>query len=322
MRMKFCYFYKKIFMNLLPGHSSKPTVQLIWFLVLVFVSALFTYLLGLLLAIPLFTGSLEGVQSQLSQPASAGNLNLLLYFQFVSQVGIFVIPPLLFGWLIKKNNLYYFQLDRWPLFRSLFYVFLIAFTILPVINVLALWNQELQLPEAFARLQEWIESREGAAQEITQLILGRSSYNALAVNLFVIALIPAIGEELFFRGVLQKTFANMFNNMHVSIIVTSILFSALHMQFFGFLPRMLLGLLFGYYFYWSRSLWLPIFAHFINNGAAVVVAFLAARGQVDMNYEEFGNYNQQIPLIVLNTLLSIALLAFIYRMERKRKQHE
>lgn len=309
-------------MNLLPGHSSKPTVQLIWFLVLVFVSALFTYLLGLLLAIPLFTGSLEGVQSQLSQPASAGNLNLLLYFQFVSQVGIFVIPPLLFGWLIKKNNLYYFQLDRWPLFRSLFYVFLIAFTILPVINVLALWNQELQLPEAFARLQEWIESREGAAQEITQLILGRSSYNALAVNLFVIALIPAIGEELFFRGVLQKTFANMFNNMHVSIIVTSILFSALHMQFFGFLPRMLLGLLFGYYFYWSRSLWLPIFAHFINNGAAVVVAFLAARGQVDMNYEEFGNYNQQIPLIVLNTLLSIALLAFIYRMERKRKQHE
>ena len=114
----------------------------------------------------------------------------------------------------------------------------------------------------------------------------------------------------------------MFNNMHVSIIVTSILFSALHMQFFGFLPRLLLGLLFGYYFYWSRSLWLPIFAHFINNGAAVVVAFLAARGQIDINYEEFGNYNQQIPLIVLNTLLSIALLAFIYRMERKRKQHE
>lgn len=69
-------------------------------------------------------------------------------------------------------------------------------------------------------------------------------------------------------------------------------------------------------------MWLPIFAHFVNNGAAVIVAFLAARGQVEMNYEEFGNYNQQTPIIVLNTLLSVALLFFIQRLEKKRKQSQ
>lgn len=309
-------------MSIIPGKTSKPVVQLFWFFVFVFTATLFTYLLGMLLAIPLFSSSLEGIQTRMGQTPSETNLKLLLYFQFISQLGIFIIPPLLFGWFIKKNNFYFFQFDRWPLLRSAFYVFLIAFTILPVINVLALWNQELQLPEVFLQMQDWIESRELAAKEVTQLILGRTSYSALTVNLIVIALIPAIGEELFFRGVLQKTFAEWFNNIHISILVTSILFSALHMQFFGFLPRLMLGLLFGYYFYWSRSMWLPIFAHFVNNGAAVIVAFLAARGQVEMNYEEFGNYNQQTPIIVLNTLLSVALLFFIQRLEKKRKQSQ
>ncbi|MDZ7777205.1 MAG: CPBP family intramembrane glutamic endopeptidase [Bacteroidales bacterium] len=146
----------------------------------------------------------------------------------------------------------------------------------------------------------------------------RTSYGALAANLLLIAVIPAIGEELFFRGVLQKVFTDWFSNAHAGIIITSVLFSALHMQFFGFLPRFVLGVLFGYYFYWSRSLWLPIFAHFINNGAAVVVAFLAARGSVDVDYEEFGSYNQESALVGIYFLLSMLLIFFVFRQEQVR----
>lgn len=305
-------------MKLLPDTNTSAPVQLLWFLFIVFLSGLFTYLLGLLLAVPVFGLTMNELQVALAEGASPTNLNIFLYFQFISQAGIFIVPPLLFGWLVKKNNLFFFHLDRAPAGRSLFYVFLIAFTILPIINVFATLNQELQLPEAFEALQKWMEIREVAAQEITQQFLGRTSIKALLINLFLIAVIPAIGEELFFRGVLQKTFTSWFKNAHLAILITSILFSALHMQFFGFLPRMMLGLLFGYYFYWSRSLWLPIFAHFVNNGAAVIVAFLAARGTVETNYEDFGNYNQQLPVIVLNTVISIAMLFFIYREESKR----
>lgn len=305
--------------DLFPHSPKKPVYQMLWFLLIVFVVMLFTYLIGLVLAVPVFGMSIAELQSAMSAPPSEREVSVLSYFQLISQLGIFVLPPLVFGYLLKKNIKYYFHLEKAPRQRSYLYVFLLAFTILPVINILSYWNQQMQLPEMFQHIQQWMEVREGAARELTALFLDRTSYMALAANLFLIAIIPAIGEELFFRGVLQKVFTGWFNNAHAGIFITSVLFSALHMQFFGFLPRFVLGMLFGYYFYWSRSLWLPVFAHFINNGAAVVVAFLAARGTVEMNYEEFGSYNQHSAIIVMNTLLSIFLIFFVFREEYQRR---
>jgi|AntRauTorckE6833_2_1112554.scaffolds.fasta_scaffold02174_4 membrane protease YdiL (CAAX protease family) len=304
--------------NLFPEAHPKPVYQLLWFLVIIFVVMLFTYLVGMVLAVPLFKMSIAELQSAMGAQLSERQLSLMLYFQFISQIGIFVLPPLFFGYLLKKNVKYFFHFDKMPRQRSLLYVFLIAFTILPVINILAHWNQQMQLPEIFQHLQQWMEAREEVARELTRLFLERTSYGALAANLLLIAVIPAIGEELFFRGVLQKVFTDWFSNAHAGIIITSVLFSALHMQFFGFLPRFVLGVLFGYYFYWSRSLWLPIFAHFINNGAAVVVAFLAARGSADVDYEEFGSYNQESTLVAIYFLLSMLLIFFVFRQEQVR----
>lgn len=298
--------------------NMSPGRQLFIFLFLTLGVALFTYLLGMLLAVPIFGLSMDSLQNELT--SSDGNINLLVYLQFISQLGVFVFPPIIFILLMKKSLLGYFQLNHLASFRTFFYVFLVAFTILPVINIIASWNQQLQLPEFLSGMQSWMEQKELAAEEITRRFLSRTSYEALIMNLVVIALIPAIGEELFFRGVIQKVFSEWFKNAHIAILVTAILFSALHMQFFGFLPRMVLGLLFGYYFYWTKSLWVPIVAHFINNGGAVIVAFKSARGEMNMDYEDFGSYNGNTTLILLNLALTVFMLFFIYRQEVLRKR--
>jgi membrane protease YdiL (CAAX protease family) len=95
----------------------------------------------------------------------------------------------------------------------------------------------------------------------------------MIINLFIIAILPAVGEEFFFRGVLQKILIKLFKSGHVAIWVTAFIFSAMHFQFFGFVPRFILGLIFGYLFFWSGTLWLPVISHFINNAVPVIMAY-------------------------------------------------
>ena len=126
---------------------------------------------------------------------------------------------------------------------------------------------------------------------------------------------PAIGEEFFFRGVLQRLFSEWFRNAHVAIIVTAFIFSAIHFQFYGFIPRFLLGLFLGYMFYWSGTLWLPIIIHFINNGLAVLVAFLAARGLLNVDFETFGSSENWF----VNVSSIVIISALIFLLFRLRK---
>jgi membrane protease YdiL (CAAX protease family) len=122
---------------------------------------------------------------------------------------------------------------------------------------------------------------------------------------------------LLFRGLLQRLIREWLGNVHVAVFISAFLFSALHMQFFGFLPRMMLGIMFGYLFVWTGSLWVPVFAHFVNNGSAVVVSYLGQRGVPGGNYEEFGATNNTL-LIVLSGVAMAGLLYFIFRAGRGR----
>ena len=128
----------------------------------------------------------------------------------------------------------------------------------------------------------------------------------------MIAIIPSVGEELFFRGLLQRLFSEWFRNVHIAIFVTSFLFAAIHMQFYGFLPRMMLGILLGYLFYWTGSIWIPVFAHFLNNGSAVILSFLINRGTISSGYEDFGA-TENLFLIASSILFTGGLLYLVYR---------
>lgn len=295
-----------------------PGMELLLFGLLVFLSFFLVLFVGMVLAVPLFGMELSELQRIMGTAGEGGNINIFRYLQVVNQVGIFILPALLFGILVKRNFIYYFHLEKVVLWKSLLAVFILLFTILPLVNLLATFNEAIELPEFMGGVEQWMKEKEEAARRLTGRFLETTTPKGLLINLFIIGVLPAIGEELFFRGALQQIFTRWFNNVHWGIIITSILFSALHLQFFGFLPRLLLGVIFGYLFFWSRTIWLPVLAHFINNAAAVVVAYLAARGKIDTGMEEFGNYNGEATIIILNTAFSIFVLYYIYKLEYQK----
>ena len=130
-----------------------------------------------------------------------------------------------------------------------------------------------------------IEMEDGAAEMVKNLLLVDQPYE-LWFNLFIIAVVPAIGEEFIFRGILQKKLVEQMKNPHVAIWLAALIFSAIHMQFQGFLPRMLLGAILGYLYHWTGNLWVPIFAHLVNNGVQIVGQYFFQKGMIEINMEE------------------------------------
>ena len=143
---------------------------------------------------------------------------------------------------------------------------------IPGINLPSAWNQQMVLPEWMSGIEQWMRMQEDSAAQLTEQFLRVDTVGGLLVNIGLMALLPAVGEEWTFRGVVQGMFTR---NKHVAIWATAAIFSFVHMQFYGFLPRMLLGAMFGYMLWWTGSLWVPMLMHFVNNCAAAVVAYLA-----------------------------------------------
>lgn len=140
----------------------------------------------------------------------------------------------------------------------------------PLIDVLSTWNQGLHLPFSMHAIEQWMINSEQVAENITKQMLAVSMWNEFLMNILVIAILAGIGEELLFRGVLQKIFIDWTKNIHVGIFITALIFSAIHVQFFGIVPRFVLGAILGYLFVWSGSLWTSIIAHTVNNLLVIV----------------------------------------------------
>ena len=140
----------------------------------------------------------------------------------------------------------------------------------PFVDILNTWNQGLHLPESLHSIEQWMIESERQAEVLTQQILNVSTWQGFIMNILVVAILAGVGEELLFRGVLQKIFIRWTGNIHAGILITAIIFSAIHLQFFGFIPRFVLGALLGYLFVWSRNLWVPIIAHALNNALVVI----------------------------------------------------
>ena len=134
-----------------------------------------------------------------------------------------------------------------------------------------------------------MKASEEQAAALTEAFLKMSTPGELIFNLFMIALIPAIGEELLFRGIVQNIFSRWLKNNHAAVWFTAILFSAMHMQFYGFIPRLMLGAMLGYLLVWSGNLWWPIIAHFVNNAAAVIFSYLFQNKFIDLDPDTIGS---------------------------------
>ena len=205
---------------------------------------------------------------------NVGSLKLL---QLVQSVGVFVLPPFVFAYFCSNDALNFLHIDKKVKWTNIAFVILFMIIIIPFINLLGDLNQRLVLPKAFVALEDMMKASEKQAGQLTEKLLNVHSMPALLYNIFLIAMVPALGEELFFRGALQGIFQQKIN-VKVAIWITAIIFSTIHFQFYGFVPRMLMGAFFGYLLVWSESLWLPVAAHFTNNGIAIIFYYLKNNG--------------------------------------------
>ena len=181
-----------------------------------------------------------------------------------------------------------------------------------VVNILAYWNYNIHFPDTLRGMELQMREVEKQAQIITNRLLSGTSFGQLMINIIVVALVPAIGEEMFFRGVLQRHLKEAFRNAHVAIVLTALIFAFAHFEFFTFLPRLLLGLILGYIAYWYKNLWAPILAHFTNNFIGVMIYFISLRqGKTVEELSQVQRPALWLPIISL--ILSIFILYILKR---------
>ena len=292
--------------------SLTPFSRILFSLLLVIACFAITFFAGLLLAGPLFGISMKEIMETLSDVENPQTIHVLKYFQVIQSFGLFIFPAMLAGYFFERSSARYLALSKpsgWLIYLA---TLVLMFACLPLINWMVTVNESMKLPGFLSGMEEWMKTTEEQAAKLTDTFLIMPYVGVLIFNLVMIALLPAIGEEFLFRGLLQRLVKEWLGNIHVAIFIAAFLFSALHMQFYGFLPRMMLGVMFGYLFYWSGSLWVPIWGHFINNGSAVIFAYLGQHGFLSGNYEDFGA-TENVFYIILSGLAVTALLLFVFR---------
>ncbi len=179
-------------------------------------------------------------------------------------------------------------------------------------SFLSQWNKGMELPASLHEVEQVLRSMEDAALETTGLLLSRRTIGSLILNLVIIAGLAALSEEMFFRGALQQFIQEKFPNGHVAVWITALVFSVVHFQFYGFLPRLLLGALLGYLFLYTRNLWVPILFHFINNAFIVVLHHFWGDSEWLQRIEEMP-VDGWFALAAAASALCTILLFWIYR---------
>lgn len=251
------------------------------------------------------------------------SIQMLRFFQTTQTIGIFILPPFLIAWFLHEHPFEFLKFHKPADFKSVLFVIAIVYFANPLINWLTEINSKLSLPEWMSAIEIWMQNSEATASKITEAFLATTSLSTLFSNLIMIAILPALGEELLFRGVLQQLIKKGTGQSHLAIWVTAAIFSALHLQFFGFLPRLILGAMFGYMLEWSGTLWLPIIAHFVNNGTAVIAYFLIQKGLIGEGIDKTGTTSDGSAYMVIVSLLFLyAFSKALYLRTNAKKENE
>lgn len=230
--------------------------------------------------------------------------------QMISQVFVFLIPALAFSFLCQGSSKTYLKLDGKTNLLFLILAIALILVIQPLIDVIAYYNQQMSFPDSMKFLEEKMRNDEQSAKKAVELLFSDKSIFGLIFNLLVVAVVAGLAEELFFRGCLQQIMLKISKNEHIAVWVTAIIFSAIHFQFFGFIPRVLLGAVLGYLFVWSRNLWVPVIVHTINNAAGVIFAYIYY-GTSD--YEQITAFSLEkniwfiVPSVILTSILIIVI---------------
>jgi membrane protease YdiL (CAAX protease family) len=290
-------------------NNMHPALQLFVFIVIFVLIFIIGNLIGLGIAMAVYGYNIVDDIQQLKL-SSPHIINTLWIIQIAGTTFPIFAAPVFFSFVIARDPQGYLKTKATFPWGLLLLVFLIMLVSNPAIEILSLINQKMQLPHFLSGVQKWMEDSENNAQKITETMLQMKNIGDLVFNVLLIGLLTAIVEEFMFRGVIQTIFVRWTKNKHLAIWITAILFSAFHLEFFGFLPRLLLGALFGYFVAWSGSIWPAVWAHFLNNGAAVVATYLFEHKVIKVNPDDQHLFSTAGYLF---SFLIMLLLLFIYR---------
>ena len=241
--------------------------------------------------------------------ANGSILSASKVLQAVSSISLFGVPALVFGYLSDAAPLQYlgFKKPIPPVFWILSIVLILAS--FPMAGWMAALNQQMHLPKSMASLEKAIRDTEEQSNTLLRGFLQMKSMGDLVAMIFILAVIPALTEELFFRGVIQRLFIQITRRPWAGIVITAFIFSAIHGQFLGFIPRFVLGALLGALYWYSGSLWPGILAHFINNALQVTVAYYYPK--FIENEPDFS-----VGIVVISCFIVVALTWLITRLSQ------
>jgi membrane protease YdiL (CAAX protease family) len=293
--------------------EANPATQLL-FVGLVFIGSWIVFqLLGMLSGMFIFNLNLQDVAYTFESINDKRMIGFLKYVQAITSIGMFIFSAIAAAYFIDYDWKNFLGLNKKPKLKVVLISALFIIIILPFTNFLTEFNSNLHLPQFMGGLEDFFREKEEQMTKIMESFLQPSGMIGLLVNLFVIAVIPAIGEELTFRGIIQKVLLRWFKHPHWAIIVTAFLFSAMHFQFLSFLPRFFLGLVLGYIYIWSGSIWLSILIHFINNAMAVIFYNFYYGGEIGNYMEKVGTSENGMPWALVGVIAGLGLLYLIYK---------
>ncbi|SDY68649.1 MULTISPECIES: CPBP family intramembrane glutamic endopeptidase [Rhodonellum] len=182
------------------------------------------------------------------------------------------------------------------------------------------WNANVKFPEMLSGLEQVLKEKEEMAMGMTKFLTDFDNVGEFLMGLLVIGLLAGLGEEFLFRGVLQPKLHLYTGNAHIGIWLTALIFSAIHLQFYGFFPRMLLGAIFGYLYLYSGSLIYPIAAHIMNNAFTVILVYLNKLGKVNFDIEETDQVS--ISFALLGLLIMILGIKVFKEKNQQQRDNE
>lgn len=311
--MNLLYSFREAFVSL------SSAAKILYLMLVVFLCLLASPFVATLVAMPFYGISFGDILHILTN-LEEQEVGLIRLFQITQTLLLFFVPALLTAAMFSHLPMNYLYADRRPNTATLVLAGITLVTAIPLLNAIAMANASLELPESMGKLEQTMRNMEDQAARLTELFLKTDNTFDVWINLGMVAVLPAIAEEFLFRGILQRLIADWTRSKQAAAIISAFLFSFIHFQFYGFIPRFLLGLYFGYLLIWTGTIWVPVVAHFVNNGLAVIYYSYQAGETGKAAIDTIGTGPHGIAYVTASAVLTGVIIVLIVKNENWIRQ--
>ncbi|MCC6720888.1 MAG: CPBP family intramembrane metalloprotease [Bacteroidia bacterium] len=244
-----------------------------------------------------------------NENADIKSINAIRIFQGIVSIGSFVFSSFVISYMIKQKPVEYLKLNKFLDFKLLVFIPILLIVSVPLISWLVQINSSLELPSALSSIESFLRDLEAKNNKLYELMLTMNSSSDLILNIIIMALIPAVGEELFCRGILLNIFYGYTGKYYKSVLIVALIFTLFHLQFYKLVPMVTISFLLGVFVIWSKGIWASIFFHFLNNSLAVIGKYLYYKGYDNFLTNQDANF--PIYFVILSFVASCAIIFYL-----------